>query len=937
MDEQHRKDLAKALAGVAISSLAASLGGASVGAVMVAGGAAGATSLLDRLAAAWNRTDDFIACAETELPRYADTLGLDEAGVREAFHQAIEAMKAAGLSAAALAGLGFDPERAAACVAADCGHQRIQAEDAPARRLLVRLHELLLEDPKQVRRFGVAFQREALRLLGSSDARLRELAEAIGWAALLYLPAPPWRRQPTEAMLLDPAAGVVPYQPRAEDDELAAWLDGDADIALRLYEAEGGAGKTRFLLERCHRASAAGWRVGFLSADPAAREAAPRAWRTLFADAARTLVVVDYAETRADQLERLFAAAREAPATSQLRIVLLTRRVDGEWWRSLRARLSRDAADLLDEYPPEQRQLPPLLTDADARQALYASALPALREALTPRGASPVERDPALPDLRAPHYRLPLFVALAALDRLLGGSGAGDEQALLQRLLDHERRHWTRDGLEPLAVEQAVATVTLWQGANRGQLEALPGRWPRSAPLRHARVDRLWALLADLYADHDQRLQPLRPDRLGECLIEQLLRTDAVPLAEASLGPGVAAADLRNGFDVLTRLPLRAADDLKQLGEHLARVLKEREDWEFVARLLNRLPDRSFGLAEFAANMTFYVYQQLKKKKITDEEGKRLVAVVANNLAIRWRALGRRKQALEAAREAVVWYGNLVDQGSLAMSLNGFAICLYDLGQHKKALRVAVKAVTLSRDLVRPSPKAFFKQDFAMCLDSLANCMAVSGRYKEALDAAVESVDLYRSLCYPHQDDFVPGLAGSLNNLANHCSNLDRREEALSAAEEAVVLYRGLADQRPDAFTPYLAMSLNTLANRLYALDRREKALRAAKEAVALHRDLAGQRPDAFMPDLATSLGALGNILSEDQASRARDCFAEGIERLTPEFLRYPAGLAGLMAGLVGNYQATVERLGETLDVELLEPVDEAFARMRQAEDSAEG
>ncbi len=69
------------------------------------------------------------------------------------------------------------------------------------------------------------------------------------------------------------------------------------------------------------------------------------------------------------------------------------------------------------------------------------------------------------------------------------------------------------------------------------------------------------------------------------------------------------------------------------------------------------------------------------------------------------------------------------------------------------------------------------------------------------------------------------------------------------------------------------------------------------------------------MPDLARSLVVLGQILRSDKPLNARDCFAEGIELLTPVFLRYPAGLASLMGRLAQEYLATVKQMNEMPDV----------------------
>ena len=807
MEEGNKKALAKSLAQVAIVSLSASLGGAGVGAVLLEAATEGASQWLDKVTARWNEKEsDFIQVAQQQLPALADELSLSDETALQEFHQALAAIQKAPISAATFAKLDFDARRAAAHIAEESGIYRVQSPEQPAHKILVRLYELLPHDSGQIRAMDVAFQQSALALLHSHDDRLRRLAGQIGWAALLYTPSTPWRRRPTEAMLLDAAAAIVPYFPRPEDDELDDWFHGEDDIALRLYEAEGGAGKTRWMLEQCRRLSAAGWRTGFLTGDAGAQEAPARAYETLFDGRIKTLIVIDYAETRGEQLNKLLNAAQKAPRGCHLRIALLTRRLAGQWWPSLRNRLDRDAIDLLDEYPPGQQALPPFFLDGEERQAaFYASAWWAFHEALSQRNGAIRNDDPAPPAFEGEHFKLPLFVSLAALDRLLGGSGAGDEQALLQRLLNHEKRHWRREGVEPEAVSQAMATLTLWQGASREQLETLPQRWRDSTALRDQKPHPLYALLSDLYGqtleDGQTRIAPLRPDRLGETLVEEALKSDAEALAEAAFATGVSAPALKQGFTVLGRLPLRATEHLKTVGGRLATVLKDEGDLGFILQLLDALPEQSLGLAEFAAEMTKYALERLKANSDDD-------------------------------------------------------------------------------------------------IGSISEVARLSG------------------------------------NLSVRHSELGQREAALSAAQEAVELYRKLSRERPDAFTPDLAGSLNNLAKMLSDLGQREAALSTAQEAVELYRKLSRERPDAFTPDLARSLGALGQILRVDEPLKARDCFAEGIKTLTPAFLRYPTGLAGLMGALAGEYLATAEQLGEAPDEALLAPVVEVFTQLQADEEA---
>ncbi len=318
------------------------------------------------------------------------------------------------------------------------------------------------------------------------------------------------------------------------------------------------------------------------------------------------------------------------------------------------------------------------------------------------------------------------------------------------------------------------------------------------------------------------------------------------------------------------------------------------------------------------------------------------LAMSLTNLANRLSALGRREDALEAAEEAAGLYRRLAADRpdafapDLAGSLNNLASFLSALGRREDALAAAEEAVALRRALAEARPDAF-TPDLAMSLTNLAIRLSALGRREDALEAAEEAVDLYRALAAARPDAFTPDLAGSLNNLASFLSALGRREDALEAAEEAVDLYRALAAARPDAFAPNLAASLNNLANVLGALGRREDALAAAEEAADLYRRLAADRPDAFAPDLATSLGARGKVLEGlGRTEDASNSFREGLEALSPQFLRLPRAYASLVAALAQAYLDSCKQVGRDPDVALLGPIVETFQKLQAQQDDDE-
>jgi len=121
-------------------------------------------------------------------------------------------------------------------------------------------------------------------------------------------------------------------------------------------------------------------------------------------------------------------------------------------------------------------------------------------------------------------------------------------------------------------------------------------------------------------------------------------------------------------------------------------------------------------------------------------------------------------------------------------------------------------------------------------------------------------------------------------------------------------------------------------------LGRREEALTHAQEAVALYRKLAAERPDAFLPDLAMSLGALGSCYrGQGQTRKAKEAFEEGLGKLSPLFLHLPEAFARLMAALCREYLSEVAALKEEPNPQLLGPVLETFAKMKDQKGAQAG
>ncbi len=100
-------------------------------------------------------------------------------------------------------------------------------------------------------------------------------------------------------------------------------------------------------------------------------------------------------------------------------------------------------------------------------------------------------------------------------------------------------------------------------------------------------------------------------------------------------------------------------------------------------------------------------------------------ARLANNRAVRLGDLGRREEALEAAREAVEKYRTLAERSpdaflpDLAMSLNNLGAMLSDLGRREEALPFVLEALDSVWPYFERVPQAFAQNTGVMLRQAL--------------------------------------------------------------------------------------------------------------------------------------------------------------------------------------------------------------------------
>ncbi|GAA3216206.1 trypsin-like serine protease [Dactylosporangium siamense] len=410
------------------------------------------------------------------------------------------------------------------------------------------------------------------------------LADRASWHRVLQMPAaetslaPPLARfqrkprsLPAEMLLAD--AGVVPYLFRGHElEEAQRWCEQASAMEVWRFTGPGGAGKTRFAIELCKIMKGRGWLAGFWDG-PAA--AADTGFDVADVPLPR-LIVLDYVEAFAAGDLRVLLGRLQIRASelAPVRVLLLSRTTAGD-------------TDVLREIGKAAGvQLRNVLNDAPdpldvggipvgQRRRLYEAAVMAFRAAWFP--------DPpqlAIPriDLTADRYAVPLEVLLEAFDHALSGRPAGGapdtDRMPVERALDHEERYWSLAAPPELTDQErrtAVALATL-AGADRDSrgealLEVLPVfAEPGAAGLRRRTVQ--W--LRGLY-DGSARINPLRPDRLGEVLVATTLaeQDDGGPALLRSVLALPDDAQVSRSLDLLARLAATDAVSAGRIAEAL--------------------------------------------------------------------------------------------------------------------------------------------------------------------------------------------------------------------------------------------------------------------------------------------------------------------------------------------------------------------------------
>ncbi|MGO9329275.1 MAG: metallophosphoesterase family protein, partial [Steroidobacteraceae bacterium] len=563
------------------------------------------------------------------------------------------------------------------------------------------------------------------------------VTEAAARSSFVSIPQSNWpdefagKFEMPDSMLLRPESRVVRFNRLREPlrDTIIQWaIEQDQPIKLRLQAGEGGAGKTRLLIEVCDKLEKDhGWRAGFVERSQSIATRLP----ALFQEGKPCLLVLDYAESRSTEIVELVRTAVYAKNAPPMRLVLLARD-GGDWWNHLADAAGNDKviSAILQSF---QTKAGPYLMESEGipqenRAELFDEALQdfaTFKRKPVPAGDTPNLSDGIFAD--------PLFIHLAAIARLRGEVGIS-EKDLLGMALGHERSYWRRllddaglsEKIQP-ALEQVIALLTLYGGKRSArETKAILARAPAMKQVEASDRAKVFDTLRQIYP-LEGGLDGLQPDLLGETLVSQALEKDD-ELLDAVFDEDAARGDSRYALTVLTRLGRRVPAEERWLkralerrlnalsedaldvgietGEPMPKILAEvvkaaerHERRRAVDLLRPKLPKKTRNLT----NLTVEIRQQsvsfLENKK-TGKGAKRDIALTDafSALALALRNKGQLEEAalaaIEASRHAASAFRSNTEQDRrrLGAVLANLSNNLGDVGRFEEALKAAEQA-----------------------------------------------------------------------------------------------------------------------------------------------------------------------------------------------------------------------------------------------------
>lgn len=652
------------------------------------------------------------------------------------------------------------------------------------------------------------------------------------------------------ASLLRAEAAVVRFHGR--EDVLRAltrWCK-PGNAMVRMVTGPGGQGKTRLAQEFAAQMRKQGWVAGWLKDT---LDTADVSGRDLPATREPVLIVVDYAEVRAELVASMLSALLERKAEG-VRLLLLARS-STEWWEQLKS----SKPGLRELLAGAVIDLDPLASDSDGRRRAFAAAckdfaaelasVPGFEKNDWARIAPTIAPQANLEHSR---YGQILAVHMAALAALLQAglapADAGRDHLDEQVLLDHELRYWQRAAsayrldLTARSLEQAVAAAALTGALTDADANLVCRQVPGIRDLREDDRSAVASWLHGLYPSADgAHWGTLQPDRLAEYLIGTVTSRSVRFLDEFL--PGLPDRLLDRPMTVLGRTWAHQAHVARQvhdvITEHpaelavaAARATSQIQNVKPVADALNHVLEYGEPSYALAAELFLVI-----------PPGNPLMAPMAVNigtsLATAMMNHAERNPPLPMFGRilselcARFWDARHRDEGALSLTTNVI-----------KILRNAV-----AEDPDQPEGPLFV----ADALNTLAAQLSERDRYEEALAAVEESISIYQKVATASRHSEA-GLTMAMNTYSIQLNNLKRHDEALVAADKTIARIRNLPAEYFERHPHFLAASLGNKSSVLGDLERYNEAITVVDEAIIHQRRLADMRPGSYLAGLAMML-----------------------------------------------------------------------------------
>jgi tetratricopeptide (TPR) repeat protein len=710
----------------------------------------------------------------------------------------------------------------------------------------------------------------------------------------------PWYRSTrpqSPIALLRPEYEVVPFHGRAQTlDRLVSWCESGRQVGGLLIHAAGGTGKTRLARELARTMYQKGWIVGELSD-------AVRTFGPFTRLAHPVLVLVDYAESRAETVAALLRHIAEHPGQHPVRVLMLARSA-GPWWTGL----SDDdivAATLPDE-PEELGGLEFFLDSDDQLTALADAFDTALRQVPgyeDHQGRAPAFQLPwTLEPIRAHH---PLTLHTAVLASVLTGPDSGEQPPSPARvLLGHEKKYWNRLALErslghPESREAALVFGLLCGAHSRQRAAQTVGLLPgfRSDSAEEARRA-LAHWIATLYPPADPRAEywgQLSPDWLFEYLLatavadEPDLLDNLARLADGGSQTCLTGAQLGRAITVLTATAAHPGEAAAIVRRKLIELVALRNEvfLPFACHVstLAQYPEPLLTalkvLVDHPSAELLHLYQI---RRFMPPTGGVLDGL---GLAVQQRIVAVLRAAPPDAED---------QQRELADELSLLGTYLARAQRLEEAAAASGEAVTIYQSLRGGS---MVSQDLAVVLTNHATHLGRLEDYAESYRICQEVVDVLE-----HSDltlgNLRMSMVGALNNIFLHHERTGDAEQAHEALTRAIGFQR---EELADGAHPFaLDTFAQLLANQgriLEQLGQRAEALAAYEECVEVWGRLYRAAPGAYADQFQNQAMMLAGLReAEGRHAEAAALYGQASEALTRMPLRDPEKQLRLGAAL---------------------------------------